>query len=101
MADADRRRAENAAFCEFLRAQIDGHGLSQREIAARMGYEKPHIVSMFKLGETRVPLEKVPSMAEALGVDPVDLFVRVLACYAPDMSDMLRARLGTTGGAAA
>ena len=47
---------------------------NQREIAAEIGYDKPNMISMFKRGETKVPLDKIPLLAKALHVDPAHLF---------------------------
>ncbi len=47
---------------------------NQREIAAEIGYDKPNMISMFKRGETKVPLDKIPLLAKALQVDPAHLF---------------------------
>ena len=40
---------------------------------------------MFKRGETRVPLEKIPALANALKVDPGHLFRLALEQYWPDL----------------
>lgn len=49
-------------------------GKNQRQIAHEIGYKKPNMISMFKRGETKVPLAKVPALARALGVSPAKLF---------------------------
>ncbi|CAO3459950.1 hypothetical protein [Azospirillum argentinense] len=56
---------------EFLSTRLDElRGIkTQREIARDLGYDRPNIISMFKLGETKVPLDKVPALAESLQVD--------------------------------
>ncbi len=51
---------------------------SQRQIAKECGYANPNIISMFKKGHTKVPVEKVPAMAKALGVDPADMLRRAM-----------------------
>ncbi|MCP1540020.1 helix-turn-helix domain-containing protein [Methylorubrum extorquens] len=70
----------------FLQKQIDtlsDLGISQRDIALQAGYDKPNILSMFKRGETKVPLNKVLPLSKALRVDP-QFFFR-LAVQQPDM----------------
>jgi hypothetical protein len=42
---------------------------TQREIAVEVGYDRPNIVSMIKAGNMKMPLDKVPAFAKALGVD--------------------------------
>ena len=44
----------------------------------------PNIISMFKSGETRVPLAKVPALARALGLDAAILLREWFAAYEPE-----------------
>lgn len=67
---------------------------SQREIASEMGYDKPNIISMFKRGETKVPLDKIPLLAKALNVDPQHLYRLAFADYAPDLGEAVRSAFG-------
>jgi len=62
---------------------------SQREIASEIGYDKPNMISMFKRGEAKVPLEKIPLLAKALRVDPIHLFRLGLEQYWPDLGQMI------------
>ncbi len=47
---------------------------TQREIAAEIGYDKPQVLSMYKRGEAKVPLERLPAIARALNIDLALLF---------------------------
>lgn len=47
---------------------------TQREIAAEAGFARPNIISMFKSGESKVPLDRIPALARALDADPAHLF---------------------------
>lgn len=67
----------------FLSVQINSFGRKQKDIAAAIGYEKPNIITMFKQGLTKLPIEKVGPMAKALGVDPVYLLRITLNDYMP------------------
>lgn len=49
---------------------------------------------MFKQGTTRVPVEKVPALADALEVDRVDMLNMWLAEYAPAIKEVLESNLG-------
>ena len=51
---------------------------SQRQIAEECGYPNPNVISMFKKGHMKVPLERTPAMAKALGVDPADMLRRAM-----------------------
>ncbi|RYH08033.1 helix-turn-helix transcriptional regulator [Tropicimonas sp. IMCC6043] len=61
---------------EFLSNAIETSGLTQREIAQKAGFEKPDIISMMKLGETKVPIERIRALAIACNVEASD-FLRV------------------------
>jgi hypothetical protein len=39
---------------------------------------------MFKQGTTRVPYEKIPPLAKALDVDPIEMLRRAVREYAPE-----------------
>lgn len=84
-------------IAEYLSRKIDAlRGVkSQREIAMEIGYEKPNMISMFKRGEAKVPLDKVPSLAAAINVDPAYLFRLAIEQYWPDLSDAINAVFGT------
>ena len=55
----------------YLAKQIDAlAGIkSQREIAYELGYDKGNIVSMWKTGEAKFPLHKLPDLARVLHID--------------------------------
>lgn len=76
----------SSAIAKFLDKQIDSlKGVkTQRQIAAEIGYDKPNMISMFKRGETKVPLDKIPQLAKALGVDAGHLFRLALEQYWPE-----------------
>ena len=66
----------DSAIAKYIDKKIDElKGVkTQREIAAEIDYDKPNMISMFKRGEARVPLDKIPLLAKALGVDPAHMF---------------------------
>ena len=68
----------------FLEQQIALCGKSQRVIAAECGYPNPNIITMFKKGSTKVPLDKVDAMANALNADPRHLLRLVMQEYQPE-----------------
>jgi len=78
---------EDSKIAQYLTRQIDAlkHEKSQRQIAMECGYAKPNIISMFKRGETKIPLDKVPVLAKALHVDPAHLLRLGMGQYWPDV----------------
>ncbi len=75
---------------EFLTYHIDNHSKTQREIALELGYQKSNMITMFKQGLTRLPLDKVGPLANALGIDSGALFYMVLREYMPNTLDALK-----------
>ena len=76
----------------FLAKKFDelSRDKSQKEIAKELGYAKSNILSMFKSGEAKVPLEKIPALSRALDVDIAHLFRLGLEQYWPDLRETLR-----------
>src|SRR5271157_5534513 len=79
----------NSSIAKYLDRRIDNlKGVkTQREIAVEIGYEKPNMISMFKRGETKVPLDKIPLLAKALHVDPAHLFRMAMEQQWPGMKE--------------
>jgi hypothetical protein len=69
---------------EYLNAQIHLSGLKQKDISTALGYTKPNIITMFKQGLTKLPIEKVGPLARALGLDPIYLLRITMNDYMPD-----------------
>jgi len=42
---------------------------SQKDVAREAGYQNPNMLSMFKRGEAKIPLDRIPALAKALNVD--------------------------------
>ena len=80
----------------YLTKQIDAlQGIkSQREIAFEIGYDKPNLISMFKRGEAKVPIDKIPALANAIKVDPAFLFRLAMEQYWPDMNEAVASVFG-------
>ena len=47
---------------------------SQQDIATEAGFVNPNMLSMVKSGKTKLPLDRVPSLAKAMDCDPRLLF---------------------------
>jgi hypothetical protein len=83
-------------FTRHIDRLIMKSGKQQNVIAREMGYDRPNIISMFKVGTSRVPLDRVPALAEAVGVDPVGLVNMWLAEYEPNLLKVLEGSVGMT-----
>jgi transcriptional regulator with XRE-family HTH domain len=74
---------DKPTVAEFLTALIKSSDLLQKDVAKRAGFDAPNVITMIKKGDTKLPLDKVGPMAEALGTDPVALLKMCLEEYQP------------------
>jgi transcriptional regulator with XRE-family HTH domain len=74
----------NETVAEFIAHKIKLSGKSQAQIARELGYDKPNIITMFKQGKTRIPLDKVGVIADALEINPALLLNKVMGEYMPE-----------------
>jgi transcriptional regulator with XRE-family HTH domain len=82
----------NAA--KFFAYYVDRSELNQREIAEAAGYRAPNIISMFKTGTTRIPVEKIPVLSRALHIDPKRFLREVMEEYQPTIWVVLQSIMG-------
>jgi transcriptional regulator with XRE-family HTH domain len=79
---------------KFLSEQIDLCPMSQREVAAAIGFDSPNIITMLKQGHTKVPLNRVGALAAVLGINPAHFMRMVLEEYIPETWDAVERALG-------
>ena len=77
-----------------LRRAIDSSDVTQREVADRAGFHHANVISMMKSGEMMVPLDRIPALAQALGVDEQEFLIEAIAEYHPNVHAVLTDVLG-------
>ena len=87
---------KKGTFANYLANQIRISEVPQKDIAEALGYENANIVSMFKKGLTKVPIEKVPVLAKALHLDPAHLLMLAMREYMPEAFATIQKTLGHT-----
>jgi transcriptional regulator with XRE-family HTH domain len=89
---------------DYFEMAIRLSGKSQREIAKAAGYSKPNIISMMKTGQTKIPVEKIPALAAAMGIETAPFLRLALQEYMPETWNVIYANLeafrGSTSGKA-
>lgn len=78
----------------MLADAIEKSELTQREIADRVGFKNANIISMLKAGETRVPLDRIPSLSQTLGIDERLFLMIAIEEYHPGVHEVLVDVLG-------
>lgn len=92
--NAQRKTHGKVAVSDYLTQQIAISGKSQKDIAEELEYPKQNIITMFKQGKTKIPLNKVPKFAKVLGLDPVHLLRLTMSEYSPETWDTIEQVLG-------
>jgi hypothetical protein len=83
-----------SGFVRRIEGLINASPKTQRQIALEIGYDRPNIITMFKQGTTRVPVDKVAPLAFSLEADPVELLRLWLAEHEPQMLAAVEGHLG-------
>jgi transcriptional regulator with XRE-family HTH domain len=75
---------QRPTVAEFLADKIAAIDKTQRQISEECGFDNPNIITMFKNGLTKLPINRITPLAKALDVDPAYLLRLVMHEYMPD-----------------
>lgn len=81
---------------EFIADKLADTDKTQREVAEECGFENPNIITMFKTGATKLPLNRIGPLAKALDVDPSHLLRLVMLEYAPETWEAIESIMQST-----
>lgn len=84
----------STTVAEYLTLHIERSPLTQKAIAEALDYPQANIVTMFKQGLTKLPIGKVPALADVLGVSRSHLLRLVLSEYHPEMLGVVEGVVG-------
>lgn len=83
-------------IADFIADRLAESDKTQREIAAECGFETPNIITMFKKGSTKVPLNRIGVLAKALDADPAHMLRLAMREYMPDTWEHIEDALHST-----
>jgi hypothetical protein len=89
------KNTHRATVAQYITIEVNGSGKTQREIAEDAGFPNPNIISMFKTGATRLPLDRVGPLAKALEIDSAYLLRMVMLEYFPETWEQVENALKT------
>src|SRR5688572_8088124 len=84
--ETKERRRQAGAWLKELRARA---GLSQIQLAEKLGFKYYTFVSQVENGFGRVPTDSMEGWARALGLDPSTFARKLLAYYEPELHRLL------------
>jgi transcriptional regulator with XRE-family HTH domain len=73
----------------YIRGLREAAGLSQRQLAAKVGIEVYSFISQIETGRGRIPSDSYRVWADALGVEPRDLVQNLMRFYDPVTHEIL------------
>ena len=85
-ADVQTLRREGG---QWLRARREGAGLSQRQLAARVGADYYTFISQLETGRGCLPPDRYREWAEALGLDTRQFVTELMRFYDPITHEIL------------
>ena len=84
--EAKQLRKQAGAWLKALRAKA---GLSQVELATKLGLKYYTFISQVENGFGRVPTESMEAWARALGADPAEFARKLISYYDPELHRLL------------
>lgn len=85
----DKRQDLRLQAGAWLKAAREEAGLSQRDLAEKVGALYYTFISQIEGGKGRIPAERYEAWAVALGMQPRDFAVRMLSFYEPTTYDLI------------
>ncbi len=79
-----QRKNTPTSVAEFIADRLAAIDKTQRQVATECGLENANVITMFKQGATKLPLNRIGPLAKALEVDPAHLLRLAMLEYAPD-----------------
>lgn len=79
--NGDKNQSKTAMIFGAL---VDSSTMKQKEIAERLGYGKPNIITMMKQGLTKIPIYRIPKIANLFNIDAAELLKVAMMEYEPD-----------------
>jgi len=78
------KTASATTVSSFITKLLAESKKTQREISEECGFETPNLITMIKNGTSKLPINRIASLAKALDIDPAHLLRVVMAEYSPD-----------------
>lgn len=81
------------SFSEFLKVARTSSGLSQRDVADRLGYKTPQFISNWERGLSYPPTEAIKTLSKLYKVELITFYNMILAARMEMIKTELRAEL--------
>jgi len=82
---SDENEIDNVPIAVIIDEMMEDMDLTDKVLAVRLGYSSPSMIRMFREGLVKVPFEKIPDLADAIGANRRRLMDRALREYLPGL----------------
>ena len=82
---SDENEIDNVPIAVIIDEMMEDMELTDKILAVRLGYSSPSMIRMFREGRVKVPFEKIPDLADAIGANRRRLMDRALREYLPEL----------------
>lgn len=79
---------------QMLAKAIEDSDLTQRDISDRVGFKYPNSLTMMSQGLTKVPLDRIPALSQALGMNQTRFLLVAVEEYHAGVYEVLCDTLG-------
>ena len=78
------------SVAKFISSELRLSGKSRADLSREIGIKNANFLSMIVTGKTKLPLNRVPALANALGIEPRALFLHCLEEYDPELLQTIK-----------
>lgn len=87
-------RTTDSKTARFFSYYVETCPYTQQRIAEECGYKRANVISMFKIGNSPVPINKIPCLSKVIGCDPKRFLHIALEEYYPSILETVEAIQG-------
>jgi len=78
-----------ASLVQLITERQTALNITDAELATALGYDKGVVVTLIKAGTVKLPLTKIPALADSLELDATSLLVMALKETSPELLELI------------
>lgn len=83
-------------LAEYLTTKRQNVGLSQRQVAAKLGYRTPQFISNWERGVSHPPISAIKKIAAIYGISPEEIFDTIVNAAVAEVTRDLRRKFAAS-----
>jgi transcriptional regulator with XRE-family HTH domain len=86
---------KSTILADYLKEKRIASGLSQKDVASKMGYSTPQFISNWERGISQPPINSIKKLCEIYGVESEQLFEHSLSATLEIVTEELRKKFNS------